>query len=103
MQKYTGSKKGSQPAAKVIWTRLKRLSRKLSPTQQITNGPSGGIERADPLVPEGRGVAQLQKKVLNKKGQKSHRECQKTYIRSVTQINTAEQPELSLVLAHRNY
>ena len=26
-------RKGSQPAAKVIWTRLKRLSEKLSPTQ----------------------------------------------------------------------
>ena len=47
---------------KVILDTAKKLSRKLSPTQQITNGPSGGVERADPLVPEGRGVAQLHKK-----------------------------------------
>ena len=62
-----------------------------------------GSSRQTPWSPRGEGWPNCIKKHSNKKIKKSHRECQKTYIESVTQINTAEQPELSLIAAHRNY
>ena len=64
-------KKALNRMLKMILDSAKKLSKKLSPSRQITNGPSGGVERADSLVPEGRGVAQLHKKVLKWKRPKS--------------------------------
>ena len=54
-----------------------------------------GLSGQTPWSPRGEGWPNCIKKCSNKKGQKSHEEGQKTYIRSVTQINTAEQPGLS--------
>ena len=59
MQIYFGSdsKRLTTGYSKMVLEAAKKLSRKLSPTRKITNGPSGGVKQADPLVPEGRGVA----------------------------------------------
>ena len=48
-------KKALNRMLKMILDSARKLSKKLSPTCWITNGTSGGIERADPLVPKERG------------------------------------------------
>ena len=71
MQKNMLAQTGLSTGCKSDLDSAKKALRKALP-HTIDNGPSGGIERADPLVPEGRGVAQLHKKCSNKKGKKSH-------------------------------